>query len=137
MPVPVRLLGSNGEQLNLVLNHTTNNQIFIENVPFTVTSMLFDPQKHLISKNNLVTLDVTQVQTNALLRLYPNPTSSILNLQYPTDLKLEKAVFYNTLGQTILTSTETTWDVSDFANGVYFLKVFNANGIQTFTFIKK
>jgi aminopeptidase N len=137
MPVPVRLLGSNGEQLNLVLNHTTNNQIFIENVPFTVTSMLFDPQKHLISKNNLVTLDVTQVQTNALLRLYPNPTSSILNLQHPTDLKLEKAVFYNTLGQTMLTSTETTWDVSDFANGVYFLKVFNANGIQTFTFIKK
>jgi aminopeptidase N len=137
MPVPVRLLGSNGEQLNLVLNHTTNNQIFIENVPFTVTSMLFDPQKHLISKNNLVTLDVTQVQTNALLRLYPNPTSSILNLQHPNDLKLEKAVFYNTLGQTMLTSTETTWDVSDFANGVYFLKVFNTNGVQTFTFIKK
>jgi hypothetical protein len=99
--------------------------------------MLFDPQKHLISKNNLVTLDVTQVQTNALLRLYPNPTSSILNLQHPNDLKLEKAVFYNTLGQTMLTSTETTWDVSDFANGVYFLKVFNTNGVQTFTFIKK
>ena len=136
MPVPVRLLGSNGEQMDLVLNHTTNNQVFIENVPFAVTSMLFDPQKHLISKNNVVTLDSTQVQPNALLRLYPNPTTSLLNLAHPTDVKLEKVIFYNTLGQMMLTSTETSWDVSGFANGVYFLKVFNANGVQTFTFIK-
>lgn len=136
MPLPVRLFGVDGQQMDVVLNHINNNQIFIENVPFAVTSMVFDPEKQLISKNNVVNLDTTQVPQNGLLRLYPNPTTSLLNLSHPTDVKLEKVIFYNTLGQTMLTSTETSWDVSGFANGVYFLKVFNANGVQTFTFIK-
>lgn len=137
MPLPVRLFGVDGQQLDLVLNHINNNQSFIENVPFAVTSMVFDPEKQLISKNNVVTLDTTQVQQNNLLRLYPNPTTSLLNLSHPTDVKLEKVIFYNALGQTLLTSTDTSWDVSGFANGVYFLKIFNANGVKTFTFIKE
>ncbi len=137
MPLPVRLFGVDGQQLDLVLNHINNNQSFIENVPFAVTSMVFDSEKQLISKNNVVTLDTTQVQQNELLRLYPNPTTSLLNLLHPTDVKLEKVIFYNALGQTLLTSTDTSWDVSGFANGVYFLKIFNANGVKTFTFIKE
>ena len=136
MPLPVRLLGANGQVLNLVLDNTSNNQIFIENVPFTVTSIVFDPDKQLISKNNQVTLDTTQVQLKNAMRLFPNPTSTVLNLQLPDDIKIEKVIFYNTLGQIISTSTQTSWDVSSFANGVYYLKVFNNSEIKTFTFIK-
>lgn len=136
MPLTVRLFGADGQQMDVVLNHVNNNQSFIENMPFAVTSMVFDPEKQLISKNNVVTLDTTQVPQNELLRLYPNPTSSLLNLQHPSDVKLEKVIFYNALGQTVLTSSATSWDVSGFTNGVYFLKVFNANGVKTFTFIK-
>lgn len=136
MPIPVRLIGESGQELNIVLNHTNNNQSFIENVPFVVTSMVFDPEKQLISKNNQVTLDTIQVEVNTIMRLYPNPTSSILNLQLPADEKIEKVIFYNTLGQVISTSVHTSWDVSSFANGVYFLKVFNSFGTKTFTFIK-
>lgn len=135
MPVPVRLNGANGQVLNLVLDHINNNQVFIENVPFTVTSMTFDPEKQLISKNNQVTLNTDAFEFSAI-RLYPNPTSSLLNLQLPSDMKVEKVVFYNALGQVIKTSSNTSWDVSSFANGVYFLKVFNKSGAKTFTFIK-
>jgi hypothetical protein len=35
-----------------------------------------------------------------------------------------------------MTSKATSWDVSNFSNGVYFLKVFNASGSKTFTFVK-
>lgn len=136
MPVPVRLIGENGQELDIVLNHINNNQSFIENVPFVVTSMVFDPEKQLISKNNQVTLDTIQVEVSTFMRLYPNPTSSVLNLQLPTDSKIEKVIFYNALGQVISTSTATSWDVSVLANGVYFLKVFNSFGTKTFTFIK-
>ena len=136
MPLPIRLLGANGQVLNLILDNTTINQIFIENVPFTVTSIVFDPDKQLISKNNQVTLDTTQVQLKNAMRLFPNPTTAVLNLQFPDDIKIEKVIFYNTLGQIISTSTQTSWDVSSFANGVYYLKVFNNSEIKTFTFIK-
>ena len=136
MPVPVRLLGANGAQMDVVLNHTSNNQDFIENVPFTVTSMIFDPEKNLISKNNVVTLDTTQVEANTVMRLFPNPTSSRLNLQMPDGGILQQVIMYNTLGQTITTSTETSWDVSSFSKGIYYLKVFHNTGTQTFRFIK-
>ena len=136
MPIPVRLLGANGQVLNLVLNNTANNQSFTQSVPFTVTSILFDPDKQLISKNNTFTLGSNDFEQNVAVRLYPNPTSSVLNLETSNDLKIDKVIFYNTLGQIIFTSTASSWDVSNFSNGVYFLKVFNASGSKTFTFIK-
>ena len=136
MPVPVRLVGANGEQQDVVLNHINNNQIFIENVPFTVTSVVFDPEKQLISKNNQVTLSSGAFEQNTAIRLYPNPTSSALNLQLPDGMKIEQVLFYNALGQLISSSNQTSWDVSAFANGVYYLKVVNDSGAKTFTFIK-
>lgn len=136
MPLPVRLMGSNGQQLNVILNNTNNNQSFIESVPFAVTSVVFDFDKQIISKNNQVTLSTDKIDFQNVMRLYPNPTSSILNLQLPADSSIEKVIFYNTLGQVISTSNQTSWDVSSFANGVYYLKVFNGNGAKTFTFIK-
>lgn len=136
MPLPVRLLGTNGQVVNLVLDNISNNQVFIQNVPFTVTSIVFDPDKQIISKNNQVTLSNDKVELQNAMRLYPNPTSSILNLQLPIDSSVEKVIFYNTLGQIISTSKETSWDVSSFANGVYYLKVINNSEIKTFTFIK-
>ena len=136
MPLPVRLMGSNGQQLNVILNNTNNNQSFIESVPFAVTSVVFDFDKQIISKNNQVTLSNDKIDFQNVMRLYPNPTSSILNLQLPADSSIEKVIFYNTLGQVISTSNQTSWDVSGFANGVYYLKVFNGNGAKIFTFIK-
>ncbi len=136
MPLTITLLGAGGQQTEVVLNNTVNNQSFIENVPFTVTSVVFDNQRNIISKNNSVTLNTTQQELNPLMRLYPNPASNVLNLQLPAEVHLEKVIFYNTLGQVIKTSTETSWDVSSFANGVYYLKVFNTSGTKTFTFIK-
>ena len=136
MPLPVRFFGANGAQADVVLNHINNNQSFIETLPFTITSMVFDPEKQLISKNNQVTLDSFQATPNTIMKLYPNPTSSVLYLQNSNEAKIDKVMFYNTLGQVVFTSTETSWDVSGFANGVYFLKVFNASGVQTFSFVK-
>jgi hypothetical protein len=136
MPLPVRLLGANGQQANVILNNTNNNQIFIENVPFAVTSMLFDVEKQLISKNNLVTLDTPEIALNTMMRIFPNPTSSILNLTLSDNFKVDKVIFYNAVGQVISISTATSWDVSGFANGVYFLKVFTSFGTKTFNFIK-
>ena len=136
MPLPVRLLGANGAQQDVILNHINNNQIFIENVPFTVTSVLFDPEKQLISKNNQVTLSSGAFDHEVAMRLYPNPTSSALSLKLPDGMKIEKVLFYNALGQLISTSDQTSWDVSSFANGVYYLKVTDQSGSKTLTFIK-
>jgi len=72
--------------------------------------------------------------TNGSLNVYPNPASKeaivALNLQSASDVKME---VYNALGQAVFTmpvehrnagASHTTIDVSNFAAGTYFVKVF-------------
>jgi hypothetical protein len=47
MPLPIRLLGADDQQANVVLNNINNNLIFPKNKPFTVTSIIFDVEKQL------------------------------------------------------------------------------------------
>jgi aminopeptidase N len=58
MPVPIRLMGALGEQKDIVLENTANEQTFIVDVPFVVTDVVFDPKKEIISRNNNATLKV-------------------------------------------------------------------------------
>jgi hypothetical protein len=40
MPVPIRVLGNNGQQMDLILNNTVNGELFLKEVPFAVTSVI-------------------------------------------------------------------------------------------------
>ena len=136
MPLPIRVYGTAGQQMDLVLNHTANGQQFIENVPFAVTSFDFDPRKEIISKNNVSNLSTEEFALLQELVLYPNPASDLLQLSVPQDLKINEVVFYNTIGQKIRTSKETSWNIADFASGVYFIKVYTDSGMKQIRFIK-
>lgn len=137
MPVPIRVFGSGGQQLDLVLNNTVNGENFIENVPFTISSITFDPNKNIISKGNTVTLGNENFELNAL-QLYTNPSNTILNLALPKGIILEKTVFYNVTGQKIMTSNSaTSWDISSWSTGIYFIKINTDSGSMKLKFVKK
>lgn len=137
MPIPVRVFGANGQQLDLVLNNTENGQVFTENIPFVVTGITFDPNKNIISKQNSATLGILDFQSDAL-QLYPNPANNKLTLKLPEGVTLEKTIFYNILGQKIKESAqETTWDISTFASGVHFINVVTNSGSKQIRFIKE
>jgi aminopeptidase N len=136
MPVPLRVFGSGGEQLDLVLNNTSNGETFVKNVPFVVTSIVFDPKKDLISKNNSISLATENFKLKTVT-LYPNPTKNKITLQLPDGITVEKALFYNALSQKVKeTTTDTSWDVGAFSEGVYFMKIFTNEGTQQLQFVK-
>ncbi|MEZ4855249.1 MAG: M1 family aminopeptidase [Gelidibacter sp.] len=124
-PVPLRLVGTLGETLDIVLNNTTNMQQFLNSVNFTVANVLFDPEADLISKNNSVTLGTDPVQLETSLLLYPNPVSQILNIQKPESLDIFKISIYNTLGQLVLQQPNitNTINVSALASGLFFVQL--------------
>jgi len=137
MPVPVRVFGSGGEQLDLVLNNIVNGETFVENVPFVVTSVTFDPKKDLISKNNSISLATENFKLKTLT-LYPNPTKNKLTLQIPDGISVQKTMFYNALGQNVKETTlANSWDVSTFSEGVYFMTIFTNEGTKQLQFVKK
>ncbi|WP_264560022.1 T9SS type A sorting domain-containing protein [Flavobacterium sp. N2270] len=73
------------------------------------------------------------VQANFLV--YPNPTYETLTIELKNNLELKKVNFYNTLGQIVKTSKNTTTNVSDLAKGTYFVEIITNQGKATKTIV--
>lgn len=137
MPLPVRLKGANGEVLNTVLENTTNGQAFLIPVNFTVTSVEFDPEKNLISKNNVVSLGTQTFVADQVLAVYPNPVTDEIYIQKPTDVNIFSIRIFNTVGQKVLENSSLAFSVSELANGVYYVEIETSQGIYHKKIIKK
>ena len=65
-----------------------------------------------------------------LIKVYPNPVSTTINIDFPSDLGQElKVEFYNVLGKKIFQKDITTLTseipISNWNNGVYFMKIYS------------
>lgn len=137
MPVPIRLSGAAGEELDVVLENVNNGQVFLVNVPFTVTGITFNPKKDIISKNSTAVLSTDHFDWNSAVILYPNPVSSELHLGIPNVMTLNNAVIYNAIGQKIGEYQTENIPVSNLANGIYVIQILTSEGTFHKKFIKK
>ncbi len=128
-PVPLRILGTQGESLAIVLNNVSNQQMFTSAVNFTVSQVLFDPETDLISKNNSVQLGIDEQELAVVLLLYPNPTSQTFNIQKPDSMQINEMRIYNALGQLLgQRAYAPMMDVSSFSSGLLFIQ-FDTNSV--------
>lgn len=138
MPVPIRLYGAGGQQHDIILQNTTDGQVFNIDVPFVVTDIAFNVDNDIISANSQAVLSTSAFDLTTAISLYPNPASNQLSLDLPSGVTVEKTTFYNAIGQIAKeTSGETQWDVSALASGIYFLKVQTNAGTKQMKFVKK
>jgi hypothetical protein len=143
MPLEIRLTGSGSQVLDVVVNNTanaqdlSNAQEFIVSVPFVVTGVAFDPNKHIISKNNTATLGTENFDMNSAISVYPVPSVNELTIQFPNNVTLYKVEIYNNLGQLLKTDFNNVLDISGLSSGVHFLKIETSEGLFHKNFIKK
>ena len=85
MPLPIKVTGTNGEVVNLVLNNTQNDQSFSDLINFKVANVSFNDELQMIEKNSVVIYDSTLLQTitnqKQKVFLYPNPVKNELNFK--------------------------------------------------------
>ncbi|ESU29078.1 M1 family metalloprotease precursor [Flavobacterium limnosediminis JC2902] len=136
-PVPIRLTGAGGQTYDAILNNTSNGQQFLVTAPFTPTGILFDPNKHIISKNSTATLGNSSFELDQIISLYPNPSNDRIAIQLPATIQLEKAEIYNSLGQLTATETNAEFSVSALSDGVHIVKITTSEGVIHKNFIKK
>jgi len=137
MPVEVRLKGAGNATLDVTLNNTFNNQQFEVNVPFVVTTLEFDPNRHIISKNDTATLGVNNILIENLIQLFPNPVNNILTVSLPDNLAFLNLIIYNNLGQKITESNSKETNLQHLSSGIYTVAVATSNGVFYKKIIKK
>ena len=103
---------------------------------YQVTSEFQDPTSFSIVTAGDATLSVETVDGEMSISVFPNPTSSILNINFDGDLNLS---IYNMLGQQILETNDKQIDISSFDRGTYILIVQNleSNNSTNFKLIKE
>jgi len=137
-PVPVRLVGTLGETLDIVLDHNSNGQNFLETINFQVQDIIFDPESDLISRNNSVLLGVNDLEIADTLLLYPNPTSGVLFIDKPSSLDISEVKIFNPLGQLVnQLPYASTLDTSLWTSGLFFIQFQTKDGVITKTVLKK
>ncbi|MDV7392172.1 T9SS type A sorting domain-containing protein, partial [Arthrospira platensis SPKY1] len=93
-------------------------------VPFTVVQVLFDPERHIISRNNQAVLSQDAFEIENSIGVYPNPANDYVNVQLPQNTNIEKVELYNALGQKIKTATGSQIFIGDCTSGVLGVMIY-------------
>jgi len=84
-------------------------------------------------------LSITDVEANTAIKLFPNPSSGIVNVV--TQLPLDLVEVYTMSGQLVwkkaLHTATGTLDLTSLAAGVYTVKISSGNSVETKKIIKK
>lgn len=85
-----------------------------------------------------LTVGINENRANNQVKLFPNPTSNVLNVSAPGYQSFE---IINYLGQVInsrsLTNEQTIINVANLSDGFYFIKLKNKDHVTTMKFIKR
>ncbi|MFC4722996.1 M1 family aminopeptidase [Geojedonia litorea] len=135
--LPIKVHGTMGEELDIILDNTSNNQAFSNTVNFTIASLEFDPEADIISKNNSVTLSLNGSEFDTSITIYPNPSNQFFMLYKPDNLEVEEVSLFNILGQLLYKSSWTSQiDVSSFSTGLIFAQFKTNQGIINKSLLK-
>ena len=106
-----------------------------DSADYTVTSV-FDPpiqinQVTVGAPNSLAVEDIIAMG----IRIYPNPSSSVINIDYHEDLQL---TLFNVLRQQVMSSNSKSINISNLDQGTYILRAKDSNNtINNFKIIKR
>lgn len=106
-----------------------------DSADYTVTSTFDSPiqinQVTVGAPNSLAVEDIIAIG----IRIYPNPSSSVINVDYHEDLQL---TLFNVLGQQVMSSNSKSINISNLDQGTYILRAKDSNNtINNFKIIKR
>lgn len=137
MPLPIRIHGTNGEQLDLKLEHTQSGQYFTIPVSFPIASVQFNYENQILERNSDVVhdnqLSIQEVQTNGL-SIYPTLAKTEIYIKGLT--KKSTYQIFSMDGRLILsgiTNPENPILVNHLTKGKYIITI----GKEKISFIKE
>ncbi|HAN77600.1 MAG TPA: peptidase M1 [Bacteroidales bacterium] len=138
--IPIKL--QNSSQFKIVeLEIQSKTQVFTIPIDFSVSSVVFDPNKDVISRNSVITMAAEMINNSNII-LFPNPAKSVLTLSNLSNFNLSKLEITDLNGKivyfkdTLGTVSEFNIEISSFAKGIYLLKIKTDEKLNVFQFVK-
>jgi len=130
--------GSNGY---IVFQVRTNENLILGDSVENTANIFFDFNEPIITNTVVTTvaepLALEEQNIENTIRMFPNPTSTVLNIDISLDVELQKIEIYSLLGEKVNTTVSDQIDVSALSTGVYFAKVFTDKGTLTRKIVKE
>ena len=141
MPVPIYF--SDGvHDTTIVFNHTYSGQTFSCNPGFDPTTITFDPELHICSKNNILTVNVDKIQGDYEFTVSPNPAYDRISISYK-NLQVKQIEIMDVAGKSNIVASKISAnnnliqiDLSKYAEGTYFVKALVGDGYVVRKIIK-
>jgi predicted secreted protein len=93
---------------------------------------------YIVYKGGTYALSRAVVSNNENVHIYPNPATNNINIESQQQAIIEISNNQGQLIKTLVTSSnKTSIDISDFARGIYFIKVKTEKGVMVEKFIKE
>jgi len=83
------------------------------------------------------TLSTTEFILSENIKFFPNPVSTIINIETSKTISFEKATVYSTLGKPILETSENQINFETLSAGIYFVEVITDKGVVTKKIVKQ
>lgn len=118
--------------------------LVVGNTFSNTASIYFDYNAPIVTDpatTTIAILGTPDFEFSTYFSLYPNPASTLLNIDLKKDIEVSSVNIYNTLGQLVLVIPNAqqlnTVDVSGLKTGNYFMKINTDKGTTTAKFVKK
>ena len=126
LPVPVQFFGQ-GQDSIVRLDHNFDGETFGFTLPFTVDSIIFDPDQWLISKNNTAAVSISENELNNSITLSPNPANDYINIEFTTSIGEVNISVFDEPGKEVFSKyynnpRQARLNVSHFAAGAYLVR---------------
>lgn len=130
MPVTLKLTGANNQSELVVVQHTQNNQQFIVDTNVgTIQNVQINPFQDIISKNNTVTLGTSKVTLDKEIKVFPNPTKDLFQIEIPEGMGVSSINLYDMKGKLVAGNIHNPYQANQLASGTYILTIETASHI--------
>lgn len=146
--MPLALKFKSGlQEKTVVVNNTSNNEIFWEEIGFNADTVIIDPDLWVLSRNNVSLKEADIPGDINEIKIYPVPTATnfvTLSIKNPVERSMLVRIF-NTVGQLVSQQKfdtpgrdeEIQINISKLSAGVYLLRIDAADFKTTRHIIKK
>lgn len=78
---------------------------------------------------------VSEISKKNTFHIYPNP--AVNNISIVNEQPIRKLELYNVTGQLLLTTDKSVISLENFSSGIYYLKAYLIDGVETQQFLKQ